>query len=149
MVTEQDRPVGILTKIDVLDFIAQEILTISEKVSMKFETACIHAGQSPDPSTGAVMTPIHRSQYVQDGVGKTRGYEYSRTGNPTWAALEACLAELEGRRVGWHSGAGGCYGCGSTAAVAGGSLKQGTMSMEAPTGCSSGSCVLMAWIFHM
>jgi cystathionine gamma-lyase len=64
---------------------------------MRLETACIHAGQSPDPTTGAVMTPIYQtSTYVQDGVGRHRGYEYSRTGNPTRAALEACLAALEG-----------------------------------------------------
>ncbi len=65
--------------------------------SVRFETECIHAGQTPDPTTGAVMTPIYQtSTYVQEGVGKHRGYEYSRTGNPTRAALEACLAALEG-----------------------------------------------------
>jgi cystathionine beta-lyase/cystathionine gamma-synthase len=64
---------------------------------MQFETACIHAGQKPDLSTGAIMTPIYQtSTYVQDEVGKHRGYEYSRTGNPTRQALESCLAELEG-----------------------------------------------------
>jgi len=63
---------------------------------MKFETLSIHAGQPPDPATGAVMTPIYQtSTYVQDGVGKHRGYEYSRTGNPTRSALENCLAALE------------------------------------------------------
>jgi cystathionine beta-lyase/cystathionine gamma-synthase len=63
---------------------------------MHFETAAIHAGQEPDPTTGAVMTPIYQtSTYAQDGVGRHRGYEYSRTGNPTRAALEACLAALE------------------------------------------------------
>src|SRR5512133_2631616 len=68
---------------------------------MKFETLSIHAGQEPDPSTGAVMTPIYQtSTYAQDGVGKHRGYEYSRTGNPTRAALDACLAELEGGQFG-------------------------------------------------
>jgi cystathionine beta-lyase/cystathionine gamma-synthase len=68
---------------------------------MRFETLTIHAGQEPDPTTGAVMTPIYQtSTYVQDAVGKTRGYEYSRTGNPTRAALEACLAELEGGQFG-------------------------------------------------
>lgn len=68
---------------------------------MKFETLCIHAGQKPCPSTGAVMTPIFQtSTYVQDGVGKHRGYEYSRTGNPTRAALEACLAALEDAQFG-------------------------------------------------
>lgn len=64
---------------------------------MKFETLAIHAGQQPDPTTGAVMTPIYQtSTYVQKGVGKHLGFEYSRTGNPTRAALEACLAHLEG-----------------------------------------------------
>jgi cystathionine beta-lyase/cystathionine gamma-synthase len=68
---------------------------------MKFETLTIHAGQEPDPSTGAVMTPIYQtSTYRQDAVGKPRGYEYSRTGNPTRAALEACLAELEAGQFG-------------------------------------------------
>jgi cystathionine beta-lyase/cystathionine gamma-synthase len=68
---------------------------------MKFETACIHAGQQPDPSTGAVMTPIYQtSTYVQEAVGKHKGYEYSRTGNPTRTALEACLAALEGGSFG-------------------------------------------------
>ncbi|HKZ83103.1 MAG TPA: cystathionine gamma-synthase [Anaerolineae bacterium] len=65
------------------------------------ETLAVHAGQQPDPSTGAVMTPIYQtSTYVQDGVGKHKGYEYARTANPTRAALEACLAELEGGRFG-------------------------------------------------
>lgn len=64
---------------------------------MKFETLSIHAGQSPDPGTGAIMTPIFQtSTYVQEGVGRHHGYEYSRTGNPTRAALESCLAVLEG-----------------------------------------------------
>jgi cystathionine beta-lyase/cystathionine gamma-synthase len=65
---------------------------------MEFDTLAIHAGQPPDPQTGAVMTPIYQtSTYKQDGVGKPRaGYEYSRTKNPTRTALEACLAALEG-----------------------------------------------------
>ncbi len=68
---------------------------------MKFETQCVHAGQSPDPTTGAVMTPIYQTAtYQQDGLGKPRGYEYSRTGNPTRAALEACLASLEAGEFG-------------------------------------------------
>ena len=68
---------------------------------MKFETQCVHAGQSPDPATGAVMTPIYQTAtYQQDGLGKPRGYEYSRTGNPTRAALEACLASLEAGEFG-------------------------------------------------
>ena len=67
---------------------------------MKFETLAIHAGQQPDPSTGAVMTPIYQtSTYVQKGVGKHLGFEYSRTGNPTRAALEACLAHQKKDQV--------------------------------------------------
>ena len=73
-----------------------------------FETKLIHAGQQPDPSTGAVMTPIYAvSTYKQDGVGGLRdGYEYSRTGNPTRRALEDCFAALEegGRGVAFSSG---------------------------------------------
>ena len=63
-----------------------------------FETLAIHAGQEPDPTTGAVITPIYQtSTYKQDGVGGLRGgYEYSRSANPTRTALEACLAALEG-----------------------------------------------------
>ncbi len=63
-----------------------------------FETLAIHAGQEPDPATGAVVPPIYQvSTYAQDGVGGLRaGYEYSRTANPTRAALEECLTALEG-----------------------------------------------------
>ncbi|MFB6111372.1 MAG: cystathionine gamma-synthase [Halobacteriaceae archaeon] len=63
----------------------------------RFETRSIHAGQEPDPETGALMTPIHaNSTYEQDAPGADRGYEYSRTGNPTRTDLEANLASLEG-----------------------------------------------------
>ncbi|HLY26430.1 MAG TPA: cystathionine gamma-synthase [Aggregatilineales bacterium] len=62
-----------------------------------FETLVIHAGQEPDPTTGAVMTPIYQtSTYVQAGPAQHKGYEYSRTDNPTRKALEDCLAALEG-----------------------------------------------------
>jgi cystathionine gamma-synthase len=63
-----------------------------------FQTRAIHAGQDPDPTTGAVVPPIYAtSTYAQDGVGGLRsGYEYSRSGNPTRTALEECLAALEG-----------------------------------------------------
>lgn len=68
---------------------------------LHIETLAIHAGQHPDPSTGAVMTPIYQtSTYVQDAVGDHKGYEYSRTGNPTRTALEDCLAALEGGKHG-------------------------------------------------
>ncbi|NND76794.1 MAG: PLP-dependent transferase [Flavobacteriales bacterium] len=63
---------------------------------MKFGTKTIHAGVEADPGTGAIMTPIFQtSTYVQDGIGKHKGYEYSRTGNPTRIALEKNLAALE------------------------------------------------------
>jgi cystathionine gamma-lyase len=66
-----------------------------------FSTRAIHAGQAPDPATGAIVVPIYQtSTFAQDGVGKHRGYEYSRTGNPTRAALERCLAALEGGAYG-------------------------------------------------
>lgn len=63
----------------------------------QFETRAIHAGQPPDPTTGSIMTPIYQtSTFKQDGVGQPRGYEYTRSGNPTRSALERCLASLEG-----------------------------------------------------
>ena len=63
---------------------------------MEFETRAIHAGQEPDPTTGALTVPIHQtSTYLQDAVGENRGYDYSRAANPTRSALEACLASLE------------------------------------------------------
>ena len=66
-----------------------------------FSTRAIHAGQKPDPTTGAVVVPIYQtSTFAQDAVGRHRGYEYARTGNPTRAALEQCIAALEGARHG-------------------------------------------------
>jgi cystathionine beta-lyase/cystathionine gamma-synthase len=63
---------------------------------MDFETRAIHDGQEPDPATGAIITPIYQtSTYVQEAVGKNKGYDYSRSGNPTRTALETCLASLE------------------------------------------------------
>ncbi len=67
------------------------------KITDHFETLAIHAGQRPDPTTGAVMTPVYfTSTYVQDGPGEHKGFEYSRTRNPTRDALQGCLAALEG-----------------------------------------------------
>lgn len=74
-----------------------------------FSTNAIHAGQAPDPTTGAVITPIHPSStFAQDGVGGLRagGYEYSRSANPTRTALQECLAALEGGRHGIAFGSG-------------------------------------------
>lgn len=64
---------------------------------IRFETAAIHSGQDPDPTTGAAVVPIYQtSTYVQEAVAKHKGFEYSRTDNPTRRALETCLASLEG-----------------------------------------------------
>jgi cystathionine gamma-synthase len=66
-----------------------------------FETRAIHAGQEPDPATGAIVPPISlATTFVQEAVGKHRGYEYSRSGNPTRTAMETCVASLEGARHG-------------------------------------------------
>ena len=62
----------------------------------RFSTICIHAGQTPDPSTGAIITPIYQtSTYVQDALGVHKGYEYARTQNPTRSALESNIAAIE------------------------------------------------------
>jgi cystathionine gamma-synthase len=75
---------------------------MTKDVPYGFETLAIHAGQEPDPRTGAVIPPIYQtSTYAQDAVGSPRlGYEYSRTSNPTRDALQECLAALEGGRSG-------------------------------------------------
>jgi cystathionine beta-lyase/cystathionine gamma-synthase len=71
----------------------------NESKSWGFATKALHIGQGPDPATGAVVQPIHlATTYAQQGVGKHKGYEYSRSGNPTRAALEECLAALEDAR---------------------------------------------------
>ena len=77
---------------------------------MKFATKAIHAGVQPDPATGAIMTPIYQtSTYVQDGVGNHKGYEYSRTLNPTRHALEQNIAVIENGKY------GACFGSGLAA----------------------------------
>ncbi|HEY6911479.1 MAG TPA: cystathionine gamma-synthase [Myxococcales bacterium] len=73
----------------------------------RFETLAIHAGQHPDPTTGAVMTPVYfTSTYAQSGPGEHKGFEYSRTRNPTRDALQGCLAALEGGKHGLAFGSG-------------------------------------------
>jgi cystathionine beta-lyase/cystathionine gamma-synthase len=72
-----------------------------------FATRAVHAGQPPDPLTGAVMTPIYQtSTYVQEGLGRHKGYEYARTQNPTREALERCVASLEGGTHGFAFASG-------------------------------------------
>jgi cystathionine gamma-lyase len=83
-------------------------------MSRSIDTLCIHAGQEPDPVSGAVMTPIVlATTFAQDGPGAHKGYDYSRAGNPTRTALEHCLAELEGAK---HAIAFGS-GCAAATAV--------------------------------
>jgi cystathionine gamma-synthase/cystathionine gamma-lyase len=88
----------------------------------RFETALIHAGQEADRQTGSVNVPVYQtSTYRQDGIGRDRGWEYSRTGNPTRKALEDCIAALEG--VG--HGLAFASGLAAETAVLGGLLKKG------------------------
>lgn len=81
---------------------------------MKFSTKAIHVGQEPDPTTGAIITPVYQtSTYVQDELGKHKGYEYARTQNPTRTALEECLASLENGKHGLAFASG----CAATSTV--------------------------------
>lgn len=81
-----------------------------EDLGVSFATRAVHAGQRPDPSSGAIMTPIYQtSTYVQDGLGRNKGYEYARGKNPTREALERNIAALEGGRHGFAFASGmGC-----------------------------------------
>ena len=80
---------------------------MSKKNKEGFETRAIHAGQEPDPTTGAIMTPIYTSStYVQESPGVHKGYDYSRSVNPTRKALEACIADLEGSSFGYAFASG-------------------------------------------
>lgn len=89
------------------------IMKITDK-KMAFETRAIHAGQQPDPTTGAIMTPVYlTSTYVQESPGVHKGWEYSRTHNPTRKAYENCLANLEGGEFGFAFASG----CAATTTV--------------------------------
>src|SRR5436190_18363363 len=73
----------------------------------RFSTICLHAGQEPDPATGAIITPIYQtSTYVQEALGKHKGFEYARTQNPTRIALERNLAAMESGRAGFAFASG-------------------------------------------
>jgi len=81
--------------------------TAAKRSQYGMGTRAIHAGQHPDPSTGAIMTPIYAtSTYVQESPGKHKGYEYSRTQNPTRMAYERCVADLEGGAAGFAFASG-------------------------------------------
>src|SRR3954470_1495967 len=74
---------------------------------MGFSTTAIHAGNEPDPATGAVSVPIYQtSTYAQEALGKNKGYEYARTQNPTRSALEKNIAALESARFGFAFASG-------------------------------------------
>src|SRR5213594_4172560 len=78
-----------------------------DDLAARFATRAVHAGKIADPLAGAVMTPIYQtSTYVQDGLGRHKGYEYARTRNPTREALERNVAALEGGRHGFAFGSG-------------------------------------------
>ena len=84
------------------------------KNELGFKTRAIHAGQNPDPTTGAIMTPVYLSStFVQSSPGEHKGYEYSRTSNPTRKAFEDCLASLEGGAAGFAFSSG----CGATTTI--------------------------------
>jgi cystathionine beta-lyase/cystathionine gamma-synthase len=69
---------------------------------MRFETAAIHSGRGSDPATGALVTPVYQtSTFVFEDIGKTKGYDYSRTANPTRKVLEDTIAKLEGGKAGF------------------------------------------------
>jgi cystathionine gamma-lyase len=88
------------------------------KGSYSIDTLAIHAGQEPDPSTGAIMTPIYQtSTFVQTGLGKHKGFEYARTKNPTRSAYEACVAALETGANGAGFGAAFGSGVGATSTL--------------------------------
>src|SRR5215213_6478701 len=73
----------------------------------RFSTICLHAGQEPDPTTGAIITPIYQtSTYVQAELGKHKGFEYARTQNPTRMALEGNLAAIESGKAGFAFASG-------------------------------------------
>src|SRR5262247_3660134 len=73
----------------------------------RFSTICLHAGQEPDPSTGAIITPIYQtSTYVQEALGKHKGFEYGRTQNPTRMALERNIAAIEDGKAGFAFASG-------------------------------------------
>src|SRR3954471_21196911 len=83
------------------------MMTSNSANRLAFSTRVIHAGQYPDPSTGAVMMPIYAtSTFVQESPGVHKGYEYARSQNPTRMAFERCVADLEGGTQGFAFGAG-------------------------------------------
>ncbi len=109
-----------------------------------FETRAIHAGQDPDPATGAVIPPVHfTTTYAQEAVGVHKGYDYSRSGNPTRSILETCLASLEGARFGLAFASG----LGASDAVLRATLQPGT-HLIIPDDAYGGTYRLVANIYE-
>src|ERR1700687_4218487 len=80
---------------------------VKRRSNARFSTSCLHAGQEPDPSTGAIITPIYQtSTYVQEALGQHKVFEYARTQNPTRMALERNLAAIEGGPAGFAFASG-------------------------------------------
>src|SRR4051794_25316922 len=83
------------------------INAVKLRTNARFSTICLHAGQEPDPSTGAIITPIYQtSTYVQEALGQHKGFEYGRTQNPTRLALERNIAAIEGGTAGFAVASG-------------------------------------------
>jgi cystathionine beta-lyase/cystathionine gamma-synthase len=110
---------------------------------LDFSTRCIHAGQEPDPTTGAVMMPIYTtSTYVQQSPGVNKGYDYARTKNPTRMAFERCIADLEGGSAAFAFAARSRPR--SSASTMGRISLRSTTSTAARGGCSS-ECASARW----
>ena len=107
---------------------------------LDFATRCVHAGQEPDPTTGAVMMPIYTtSTYVQQSPGVNKGFDYARTKNPTRMAFERCIADLEGGSAAFAF-ASGLAAISTTAPIS----WRSTISTAARAGCSS-ACASARW----
>ena len=102
-----DEPPHVMTEAVLFHFMANVFRMVSDRSSHGLGTLAIHAGQTPDPTTGAVMTPIYAtSTYVQKSPGVHQGFEYSRSHNPTRFAYERCVAALEGGTQGYAFASG-------------------------------------------
>ena len=129
VITDDGEPIGLLARQDIISFLLD---------TMKFSTRAIHVGQEADPTTGATIVPVYQtSTYTQDAVGEHKGFDYSRTINPTRLALEKQLASLEGGAHGYAFASG----MAATAAVLNCPLPAitrllPTISMAARTGSS-------------
>ena len=106
IVMDGGRFLGLVTRIDLINHF-RDGHAMSKSNRLDFATRCIHAGQEPDPTTGAVMMPIYAtSTFVQQSPGVHKGFDYARTKNPTRMAFERCVADLEGGTRGFAFASG-------------------------------------------